>query len=315
MNLFGRIGNESKILVTGGSGLVGTHLKKYLPNATYISSTDYNLTNESDVSELMSNRWDVVIHLAAKVGGILDNIHSPATYIEDNILMNSLLLKYAKLTNVDRFIGILSTCIYPDINHRYPIYLEDLHLGPPTPTNFSYGYAKRLLAVQIDSYNKQYGTNWNYLVPCNLYGPNDKDDTTKSHFVTALIKKIYEAKLKNSESITLFGDGTPIRQFMHADDFAKIIYLVIKNNIYTSFNIAPDETKTIHEIADIAIKACNIPLQIKFDTTKPNGQYRKDVTTTEIKNIFPDFKFISLEDGIKNTFYEYEKNKSSFRHD
>jgi GDP-L-fucose synthase len=311
MNSSGKIGNDCKILVTGGSGLVGTHLKKYLPNATYISSKDYDLTKESDVIELMSNNWDVIIHLAAKVGGIFDNIQNPGIYYEDNVMMNTLILKYARITGVKKLIGVLSTCIYPDTNWRYPIHLEDLHLGPPTQTNFSYGYAKRSMAVQIDAYNQQWGTEWMYLVPCNLYGNGDKDDESKSHFVTALIKKIADAKENGDDKITLFGDGSPIRQFIHADDFAKIISLVIERDIKESFNVASDETYTIKEIANLAIDVCVPNLKIEFDTTKPNGQLRKDVTYTELKRIISDFEFIKLKNGIKQTYDEYRKNKSS----
>ena len=148
-----------KILVTGGSGMLGKHLQKLYPNAIFISSKQYDLTIESEV-ESMYNFYspDVVIHAAAKVGGIIDNINKPAEYFEDNILMNTLLLKYAYKFQTKRFIAILSTCIYPDVNFRYPMLEEDMFLGPPTTTNFSYGYAKRAMAVQIDSYNKQYGT-------------------------------------------------------------------------------------------------------------------------------------------------------------
>jgi GDP-L-fucose synthase len=303
-----------KILITGGSGLVGTHLKKYLPNATYISSKDFDLTSESDVKSLFSTKWDIVIHLAAKVGGIFDNIENQGLYFEDNVLMNTLVLKYARITGVERLIAILSTCIYPDINHRYPIELSDLHLGPPTETNFSYGYAKRSLAVQIDAYNKQWNTNWMYIVPCNLYGEGDKDDDKKSHFVTALIKKIYDAKINNEKTITLFGDGTPIRQFIHAEDLAKIIFLTVKRGITKSFNIASEETYTIAEIAEIAIKACDANLQIEFDRDKPNGQLRKDVTNKELKEILPDFTFIELKEGIKKAYNAYEKNRISIGH-
>ena len=233
---------ENKIVVTGGSGLVGKYLKKYLPEAVYLSSKDFDLTTEDGVKRMyLKYKPEVVIHLAAKVGGILDNINKPAEYYTQNVMMNTLLVDYAKKLNVKRFIGVLSTCIFPDIMETYPMREEDLHLGPPTTTNFSYGYAKRSMAVQIDAYNKQYGTKYQYLTPCNLYGVGDKDHESNSHFITALVKKIFDAKQNNEDSITLYGDGTPLRQFMFAEDFAKIIYEIVDKNIYENFNVAGEE--------------------------------------------------------------------------
>jgi GDP-L-fucose synthase len=301
----------NKILVTGGSGLVGTHLRKYLPHATYISSKQFDLTNELDVIRLFETKWDAIIHLAAKVGGILENSTNQGIFFEENILMNTLLLKYAKIFKVPRLISILSTCMYPDIVSSYPMTLKDMHYGPPALTNFSYGYAKRSLAVQIDSYKHQWNLNWSYIVPCNLYGEGDKDLEHKSHFVTALIKKIYLARLNNETSITLFGDGTPLRQFVHADDLARIIELTLNRNISESFNFAPDENLSIKQIADVAIDSTGTPLNIEFDTSKPKGQMRKDVSSEDVQILFPDFKFTPLEEGIKKVYKAYEKNKLS----
>ena len=174
--------------------MVGRSLKQYIPNAIYLSSKDYNLTSEYDIIRMFETlKPNVVIHLAAKVGGIMDNITKPAEYFDDNVLMNTLLLKYSLKYNVNRFIGILSTCVYPNEVKNYPMVESDLHLGPPTKTNFSYGYAKRSLAVQIDAYNQQYGTKYQYLIPCNLYGEHDKYGDN-SHFIAALIKKIHKNK-------------------------------------------------------------------------------------------------------------------------
>lgn len=301
---------QSKIVVTGGSGLVGKALKKYLPNAVYLSSKDFDLTTENGVKLMyLKHKPDTVIHLAAKVGGILDNIAKPAEYFTDNVLMNTLLVDYAYKSNVKRFIGILSTCIYPDTVENYPMKETDLHLGPPTSTNFSYGYAKRSLAVQIDAYNKQYGTKYQYLTPCNLYGLDDKDHESNSHFITALVKKIYDANLKGEKYITLFGDGTPLRQFMHADDFAQVIFQVIKNEIYESFNVATPENLSIKEMAEIALDACNSNhLEIIWDISKPNGQFRKDVSIELLKQNIPSFNPISLHKGIELT-YQHLVNK------
>jgi GDP-L-fucose synthase len=298
-----------KILITGGNGLVGKSLKKYIPQGIYLSSKDYDLTNENQVISLFKDHQpDIIIHLAAKVGGILDNIEKPADYFTENILMNSLMVKYSHIFNVERFIGVLSTCIYPDISNTYPLNEIDLHQGPPTETNFSYGYAKRSLAVQIDAYNKQYGTKYNYLIPCNLYGFGDKDDIKKSHFITALNKKIYDANKNNDDNIIIFGDGTPLRQFMFADDFASVINKVIENDVYENLNVATEEVYSISEMVNIALEVCNSKhLKVIYDKTKPNGQYRKDVSIKKLKTLLRDFKPISLKEGIKKIYTDYDK--------
>jgi GDP-L-fucose synthase len=298
---------ESKVIVTGGSGLVGTFLKKYLSNAVFLSSSDFDLTKEMDVRKIFDlYEPEIIVHLAAKVGGILDNIENPADYFTENILMNTLLLKYSKQNNVKRFIGILSTCIYPDFVSSYPIKESELHIGPPTESNFSYGYAKRSLAVQIDAYNKQYGTNYQYLIPCNLYGIGDKDDEKRSHFLTSLLKKIYFAEKNGEKKISLFGDGTPMRQFMFADDLARVINEILKNNIYDSFNVANEENYTIKEMTELAMTTLNIKdITVEWDKTKPNGQHRKDVDVSRLKTLLPNFKTLSLSEGIKKVYSSY----------
>jgi GDP-L-fucose synthase len=296
------------ILVTGGSGMVGKSLKKLIPNAIYLSSRDCDLTNEDNVISLMTNnKFDVVIHLAAKVGGIMDNINKPDDYFVDNIQMNTNMVKWSRITGVKRFIGILSTCIYPDKVEEYPMREEMLHQGPPTPTNFSYGYAKRCLAVHIDACNTQYGTNYQYLTPCNLYGVNDKFGEN-SHFVAALVKKIVKMEKDGKDTLELFGTGTPLRQFMDADDLAWVIKECLDKDIYDSFNVATEENLSIKEMAEIALKSCGLDdITIKFDSTKPDGQYRKDVSIDKLKNLLPDFDTISLGKGIKKVYDKISK--------
>lgn len=294
---------NKNIVCTGGSGMVGRSLKKIMPNAIYLSSKDYDLTSEKGVAQMYHDlKPNVVIHLAAKVGGIMDNINKPGEYFTDNVLMNTLLLEYARFHGVERFIGVLSTCIYPDKVDNYPMTEEMLHLGPPTPTNFSYGYAKRSLAVQIEAYNKQYGTRYQYLTPCNLYGEYDKFGEN-SHFVAALIKKIHEAKVSGQDKITLFGTGTPLRQFMHSDDLAKIIKMCLDEEVYESFNVATEQNISIDDIARTALRACDATgIKIEYDSSKPDGQFRKDVSIEKMKNIFPDFKTTRLYHGIGSTY-------------
>ena len=147
------------------------YLQDILPEATYVSSSAYDLTDMVSVKEMMIDfEPDIVIHLAARVGGIMDNMKYPVQYLEENILMNTNVLKACHEFNVEKVISILSTCIYPDVVDTYPMKEEDLFNGPPAPTNFSYGFAKRCMAAHIDSYVKQYDKKWCYLIPCNLYG-------------------------------------------------------------------------------------------------------------------------------------------------
>lgn len=291
----------SKILVTGGSGLVGKYLKEILPNAVYVSSKECDLRNMNAVCELFDNvKPTRVIHLAAKVGGIKDNIAKPAEYFEDNVLMNTNLLTVSYKSGVKHFTGILSTCIYPDKVENYPMKEEDMFLGPPTPTNFSYGYAKRSLAVHIDAYNKQYGTHYNYLIPCNLYGGHDNfENENKMHFLTALLYKIKNAK---DNKIQLLGTGKPLRQFMYAKDFAEVIKYTIDNNITESFNVAPDYNYSIDEMARIAIEGINPILEIEYSNPELDGQYRKDVSNDRMKSIMPEFQFSELKETLINIY-------------
>jgi len=292
-----------RIIVTGGSGMVGQFLKEIMPNAIYLSSSDCDLTDWSMVIKYWDNiKPTTVIHLAARVGGIFDNINHPAEFLEQNLLINTNVLKASRLVGVTRFIGVLSTCIYPDKVDKYPMTEDMLHLGPPTETNFSYGYAKRCLAIQIDSYNKEYGTKYQYLTPCNLYGEYDKYGDN-SHFVGALIKKIIDCDTIGETTLNLFGTGTPLRQFMYGGDLARMIKYCLDNNILDSFNVAIEKVSSIKEIAEIAILATGSKItEIKFDPTKPDGQYRKDVSIEKMKLIIPMFETISLYDGIHKTY-------------
>lgn len=296
----------NNILVTGGSGLVGKYLCEIMSEANFVTSKDFDLTKENEVEALFNKyKPKIVIHLAAKVAGIQTNIAFPTEYLEENILMNTFMLKYAHLNNVERFIGMISTCAYPDKVDHYPMEETDLLNGPPSVTNLSYSYAKRIMAIQIENYNKQYGKNWNYLIPCNLYGEYDEFDEFKSHMVSALIKKIYDA----DDSINLLGSGKPFRQFMYAKDLARIIKIIIDKDIYYSLNVSPPENFTISDIAKIGIKACDKEyLKINWDSSKPDGQFRKDVTSKKLMNVLPDFTFTSLEDGIRRTYAYYKQN-------
>jgi len=298
--------NKKKIvLVTGGNGLVGKYLQDIMPDAIYLSSKDGDLRDYIQTEAIFEKyKPDVLIHLAAKVGGIIENLKLPSDYLEFNIAMNSNVLKCALKYKVNHVIAMLSTCIFPDrlSDDKYPLTLKNLHDSAPTEANFSYGYAKRCLSVQISCYNKQYGTRWNCITPPNLYGIYDQfENHDKAHFVTALLKKIKVAKDNNDDFITLFGTGTPLRQFLYAKDLAKAIKISVDQDIREDFVVAPPENISIKKIAEIALKACDAEhLKIKFDITKPDGQFRKDVKNSD--DLLPNFQFTKLEEGLKETF-------------
>ena len=299
---------KNKILITGGTGTVGKHLQKLIPEGIFLGRSHEHggdLRDPNYVKWLMSSYTpDVVIHLAAKVGGIQENIKKPAEFFDDNILINTNVLKYSHQYGVKQFIGILSTCIYPDKALKYPMTENDLFLGPPTPTNFSYGYAKRALAVQIDAYNQQYGTKYNYLIPCNLYSEFDNfSNENKMHFITALLHKIK----KSNGSIELLGNGTPLRQFMYADDLARVIKEVVDKKITESFNVATYENYSIDEMAKIALKELGLDLKIIYNNPNLNGQFRKDVSSEKLKSLLPEFKFTPFKQGIKTVYDKISK--------
>lgn len=294
---------NKKIIVTGGSGMIGNSLKKILPNAIYLSSKDYDLTSKSEIKSMITlEKPDIVIHGAAKVGGIIDNIKKPGEYYTENILMNTLLIDECYKNNINRFIGILSTCMYPDVVDEYPMTEEQIHIGPPTQTNFSYGYAKRAMGVQIEAYNKQYGTKYQYLIPCNLFGEFDKYGEN-SHFVAALLKKIIIAKRNNDDKIILYGTGRPLRQFLYSDDLTFVIKKCIDNDIYDNMNVGTDRVLSIDEMTKIALKVCDAEhIKIEYDNSYPDGQYRKDVSIQKLKNKIPDFIPTTFEDGLTLTY-------------
>lgn len=293
----------AKILVTGGTGQVGRELQALLPDAVFVSSKDYDLTNCGDVDQMIiTHKPETVIHCAARVGGILDNINHQTEYFAENVLMNTLLVDACLKYNVPNFIGILSTCIYPDVVSSYPMTEDVMHDGKPTRTNFSYGIAKRAMATHIDAIREQHKKNYCYVIPCNLYGVHDKYND-RSHFIGALLKKIYEASERGEKKIVLFGTGQPLRQILYARDLARVLETMVIKEVYHNFNIANEDNLSIDSYARIVLKALGFEdWTIEYDSTKPDGQYRKDVSLGEFKKLFPEFKFTSLEEGIVEVY-------------
>lgn len=299
-----------RTLITGGTGLVGTYLKDFIPEdeyTLYLSSKNYDLTREVEVKSLFDNySFDRVIHLAAHVGGIMDNINNPIQYLEDNVLMNTHILKYSRLHNVKKFVTTLSTCIYSDVYDSYPLSEKDIHLGGlPNENNLGYGYSKRLLGIEIDLLRQLKDTkNYSYIIPSNLYGKYEHGDADKKHFLGAVIQKIIDANKSGDDSITLYGTGEPLRQFTHAQDIAFIISEIMNKDINVNMNVATPNVLSIDKLAKLALKATDSEhLKIIYDSSKPDGQYRKDVSIDKFKKVFPNYNFISYIDGIRDTYF------------
>jgi len=295
--------NNYNILVTGGTGMLGKHLQKYFPKAQYIGTKQFDLTRQCDVEKCITNDIDIIIHLAARVGGIIDNIRHPVEFYEENTLMNTLVLRQAHLCGVKHVIAIASSCAYPDQCNVYPIKENMLHDGAPTKSNLAYAYSKRSMAVHVEAYRNEYNKEWCVLFPCNLFSEYEIYNPEKSHFLNSLIYKIIDAKQNNKKTITLFGSGKPLRQFMYADDLARAIYKIVERQIYQDMNIATKENYSIEKIARMALDICEADdIEIKFDHNQPDGQYRKDIDSSKFLSHFPNFEFTSLQNGIKKVF-------------
>lgn len=293
-----------KILVTGGTSTVGKHLQQIIPQAIYLSSKDCDLTSYKETLEVFTEiKPDIVIHLAALVGGIQDNINRPVDYLEQNIHINLNTIKASYEVGANRLIALASTCIFPDTVEKYPMTEEDIFNGAPTPTNFEYAYSKRCMIAQIEAYNKQYGTQYCYITPSNLYSELDAHKKEKAHYVAALLDKIIEQEKAGGSTINLLGTGKPLRQFTYAGDIAEIIKLMIEQNITESFNVSNPETYSIGELAQITLQALEKDTW-KIEYTKPelDGQYRKDVSIEKMLKIFPNFSFTKFGDGIKSSY-------------
>jgi GDP-L-fucose synthase len=295
-----------KLLVTGGSGMLGKHLKEVFPSAYFPNRNEMNLLDYESINTIIYHYQPThIIHAAAKVGGIMDNINKPCDFLEENLLINTNIIRASRKNNVSRLICVLSTCIFPDTSSVYPMNESMLFDSSPTPTNFAYGYAKRCAAIQIDSSNKQYNTKYNYIIPCNLYSEYDAVlHPNKMHFITALLEKIRIAEINNIDHIDLLGSGKPLRQFMYAGDLAKIIKYMLDNNIYENFCVAPDNHNYTIEymartILDILGKS---QIKIQYDSSKPDGQYRKDVSNELMKKFIPDFKFSTFQETIPRIY-------------
>lgn len=297
-----------KILVTGGSGMVGTYLRKLLPEASYPSSTELNLLSADSISSYFKkNKFTHVIHLAAHVPTVSDNLESRVDYLDKNIIMNTLITKLSYEAGIKNFMGVLSNTVYPEKCNIYPLQEKMIYEGCPHESLMPYAYAKRIHALQLDNYRISRSVNYNYIIPCNLYGPQGSKKSGFRHFLNDLVLKAILAN-KNKSDLILFGDGKPLRQFMHAKDLAKIIVLFLKKNISISCNVAPDDNISINRYAETVLKILKFKhIKITYNKSNP-GQLRKEISNELMKTYIGDFKFTPLEEGIMDLYNYYNAN-------
>ena len=295
-----------RVLVTGGSGFIGTAMKKYKPNWIYMSSTDCDITDKDRFYDfLMDTKPDAIIHLAARVGGIKDSVNNQAEFLYLNNLININVIHQAYRAGITRVMSCLSTCCFPDVCDSYPMNEGHLMIGEPTETNYGYAYAKRILFLQSKYYSECYGVNYNCFTPSNIYGPNNSFDNDTSHFISSMIKKFCNSK--DGDVLTFWGTGAPLRQHLYVDDLAEIITLLLPvHHGSLPIVVAPDENYSIKEHLEICKRVKNKDVKIGFNGLL-DGQYRKDASNKELKKLIGEYKFTSLEDGLLQTALWYKK--------
>jgi GDP-L-fucose synthase len=305
------------VLITGGAGFLGSFVIEKLKergckNIFVPRSRDYNLVEMEAVKKLYQDaRPDIVIHLAAKVGGIGANRSNPGKFFYDNLMMGTQMMEIGRQIGIEKFVAIGTVCAYPKIT-PVPFKEEDLWNGYPEETNAPYGLAKKMLLVQAQAYRQQYGFNAIYLLPVNLYGPRDNFDLESSHVIPALIRKFIEVKSLPPTSnlqpptITVWGTGKPTREFLYVEDCAEAIVLATeKYNKPNPINIGAGFEISIKDLVDLIARMTGFHGKIIWDSTKPDGHPRRMLDTTRA---FEEFGFkarISLEEGLRKAIDWY----------
>ena len=296
-----------RVCVTGGTGFLGSYvlegLRRRAPAQIVApSSQEFNLVEPGAARRLLAEaKPDLVIHLAANVGGIGANRVHPAEFFHDNLMMGVQMLHESWKAGVGKFVAIGTVCAYPKFT-PIPFREEDLWNGYPEETNAPYGLAKKMLLVQAQSYRTQYGFNSIYLIPVNLYGPRDNSDLETSHVIPALIRKFLEAQQSGADSVVVWGDGTPTREFLFAEDAAEGILLASERyDAGDPVNLGSGQEVSIRDLAAHIGRLVGFGGRILWDTTKPNGQPRRALDTSRARERFGFVAQTSLDDGLRRT--------------
>lgn len=311
------------VMVTGGSGLVGQGIKDYIeasgakPNETWIflSSKDGDLRKREDCEKIFEEKKPThVIHLAAKVGGLFANMAEKVEFFRENILINDNIMECCRIYKVEKLVSFLSTCIFPD-KTTYPIDETMLHNGPPHPSNEGYAYAKRLIDTMNRAYAEEYNCNFTSIIPTNIYGPHDNFNVQKGHVIPGLIHKCYLAK-QNNTPFTIWGSGTPLRQFIYSLDLAELTVWVMREyHDPNPITLSVDEEAevSIKDVALSVVKAMKFEGEVIFDTEKADGQFKKTACNKKLRKHRPDYKFTSIDEGIQKAVDWFVENYETAR--
>jgi GDP-L-fucose synthase len=302
-----------RVLVTGGAGFLGTHVVELLRSKPVSEvfvprSKDYDLVQAADVTRAYHDgRPDIVIHLAAQVGGIGANHVNPGKFFYDNLMMGSQMMEYGRKHGIEKFVAIGTICAYPKFA-AVPFKEEELWNGYPEETNAPYGLAKKMLLVQAQAYRQQYGLNAIFLLPVNLYGPGDNFDPKTSHAIPAIIKKCVDAAAAGALEVVLWGTGNPTREFLHVHDAAEGILLAAERyNESDPVNLGSGAEISIRELATMIAGLTGFTGDIVWDASKPDGQPRRSVDTSKAEKCFGFRARVRFQAGLRETIEWYRK--------
>ena len=310
---------NKRITVTGGSGFLGCHLLKNLKdhgcaNIKIADLPEYNLTNITDIQRMYEKtKPQIVIHLAAKVGGIGFNQEKPAELFYDNLIMGAQLLHEAYLHDIEKFVALGTICAYPKFT-PVPFKEENIWNGYPEETNAPYGLAKKMMLVQSQAYRQQYGFNSIFLLPVNLYGPGDNFDPRSSHVIPALIKKCFDAIDACEDKIEVWGTGSATREFFYVEDAAEAIYqATLSYNKSEPVNIGTGSEISIKNLTKLIVKLTGFTGKISWDKSKPDGQPKRMLDTSKALKEFGFSARTDIITGLYKTIEWYRINRCLLR--